>query len=115
LLIKNFFLKKVFGLLFGLIFLQQKMDQEGVQNLNGVLFLFVMENSFNNVFVNAQILPEEFPLVFLENKAGMYRVYNYLISKIVVDVIYYLLSQNTIYKQYNKISILLTFQRYLVM
>lgn len=33
----------VIGLLFGLIFFQQKMTMEGVSNINGLMYMFQMQ------------------------------------------------------------------------
>jgi hypothetical protein len=41
----------VISLLFGLIYFQLKMNQKGVQNMAGVLFLCMTNNSFGNMFV----------------------------------------------------------------
>lgn len=38
------------AVLIGLIFFQQKMNQEGVMNINGALFLFLTNMTFQNVF-----------------------------------------------------------------
>jgi hypothetical protein len=34
----------------GFIFFGQKMDQDGVMNINGAIFLFVTSMTFQNVF-----------------------------------------------------------------
>jgi hypothetical protein len=41
----------------GLIYLRQELDQKGVQNINGVLFLLCTNMSFSNLFsvVNVSI------------------------------------------------------------
>lgn len=38
------------ALLFGLIYLNQELTQEGVMNINGVLFLFLTNMTFQQVF-----------------------------------------------------------------
>ncbi len=41
---------KLIGLMFGAIFFQVELNQTGVQNINGLLFLFVTNISFSNMF-----------------------------------------------------------------
>jgi hypothetical protein len=38
------------ALLIGVIFYGQKLDQDGVMNINGALFLFLTNMTFQNVF-----------------------------------------------------------------
>ena len=38
------------SLLFGIIYLGQELNQEGVMNINGALFLFLTNMTFQNVF-----------------------------------------------------------------
>ncbi len=46
------------SVVFGLIYFQQKLDQTSVQNINGVLFLCVMNTTFSNLFavVNVNLI-----------------------------------------------------------
>jgi len=41
---------QVLSLMLGLIYLQLDTDQQGVQNINGVLFLMLTNMTFSNVF-----------------------------------------------------------------
>lgn len=38
------------GIIFGLIYLNQKKNQDGIQNINGVIFLCITNASFSNLF-----------------------------------------------------------------
>ena len=38
------------AIIFGLIYLRQDLDQESVQNINGVLFLCITNSSFSYLF-----------------------------------------------------------------
>jgi hypothetical protein len=38
------------AVIFGLIYLRQILDQIGVQNINGVIFLCITNSSFSNLF-----------------------------------------------------------------
>ncbi|CAG0919858.1 unnamed protein product [Notodromas monacha] len=55
---------EVIALILGLIYLQQDMDQKGVQNVNGVIFLLLTNMSFSNMFavVNHPKILAELPL-----------------------------------------------------
>ena len=96
------------SLLFGSIFFQILLDQKGIQNINGLLFLFITNTSFSNMFpvVNVSVLvfiiiilmfnkiflktfPAEIPLFLREHHNGMYRVFPYYLSKLIIDVSLY--------------------------
>ena len=38
------------GLIYGLVYLGQKIDQNGIQNINGVLFICLLNSSFSSIF-----------------------------------------------------------------
>lgn len=75
-----------FAVLFGLIYLRLKLDQTGVQNINGVLFLMLVNCTFSNLFPVLNTLPAMIPIFMREHKNGMYRVINFYMSKFLVDV-----------------------------
>lgn len=77
---------KLFSILFGFIWFQQKLDQLGVQNINGALFNFVVNTSFVNLFTLVDGFPDELPITMKEHKHGMYRIFNYYITKVISDV-----------------------------
>ncbi|KAK9886096.1 hypothetical protein WA026_014886 [Henosepilachna vigintioctopunctata] len=72
--------------LLSLLFWQQKYDQQGVQNINGALFLFLTNATFQNLIGVAMTFCGEQPLFLRENKNGMYRTDVYFISKILADI-----------------------------
>lgn len=76
------------AVLFGLIFLRQELDQNGVQNINGVLFLLLTNSSFSNIFGVVNTFPAEIPIFLREHSNSMYRVVNYYLSKFVIEVTY---------------------------
>lgn len=78
------------GIMFGLIFLQTSLDQDGVQNINSVLILLLMNASFSNMFVVLNSFPAEMPIFLREHGNGMYRVINYYLSKFIIDVYIYI-------------------------
>ncbi|OQV23731.1 Protein white [Hypsibius exemplaris] len=76
----------VLGLLFGLIFFQQKMTNEGVQNLNGLVYMFLMQMTMGNVFAVISTFTGELVIFLKEHDSGMYRSDVYYICKTLVDL-----------------------------
>ncbi len=75
-----------FAVLFGLIYFRLVCDQTGVQNINGVLFLLVTNTTFSNLFPVLTSFPFLIPIFLREHKNGMYNVFNFYMSKTLVDV-----------------------------
>ncbi len=75
-----------FAVLFGLIYFRLVCDQTGVQNINGVLFLLVTNTTFSNLFPVLTSFPFLIPIFLREHKNGMYNVFNFYMSKTIVDV-----------------------------
>lgn len=69
------------AILLGLIYLQQKLDERGVMNINGALFLVLTNVTFQNMFsvINAFCLEQ--PIFLREHWNGMYRTDVYFLSK----------------------------------
>lgn len=44
------FLSQMISLLIGVIYYGQRIDQDGVMNINGALFMFLTNMTFQNVF-----------------------------------------------------------------
>lgn len=82
----NFIQTIMIAILFGLIYLQLKLTQEGVQNINGVLFLLITNTSFSNMFGVLNSFPAELPIFYREHQNSMYRVINYYLSKLLSEV-----------------------------
>lgn len=51
------FLSQMVSLLIGVIYFGQQIDQDGVMNINGALFIFLTNMTFQNVFavINVRI------------------------------------------------------------
>jgi len=51
------FLSQMVSLLIGVIYFGQRIDQDGVMNINGALFIFLTSMTFQNVFavINVRI------------------------------------------------------------
>ncbi|RNA09917.1 ABC subfamily ABCG [Brachionus plicatilis] len=80
--IQTFFI----ALIFGLIYLQIEDSQEGVQNINGVLFLLITNASFSNMFGVLNSFPAELPIFYRDHQNSMYRTVNYYLSKLITEV-----------------------------
>lgn len=76
----------VIGILLGLIYLRLDINQEGVMNINGVLFLFLMNATMVNVFAVANTFPIELPIFLREYGIGLYRVDVYFFCKMVAEL-----------------------------
>ena len=51
----RFALSIVIGVLFGLLFLRLKYDQQSFQNISAVIFMLIINNTFSNVQGNADV------------------------------------------------------------
>jgi len=79
------------AIIFGLIFLQVKTDQSGIMNANGLLFLLLTNASFSNMFSVINSFPAEIPILMREHKNGMYMILPYYLSKILVDLPFFII------------------------
>jgi hypothetical protein len=62
------------------------MNQKGVQNISGILFLCMANNSFGNMFVVVNTFTAEVPILYREHQNRTYRVLSYYLSKVILDV-----------------------------
>ncbi|XP_052773368.1 protein white-like [Mya arenaria] len=76
----------VLALLLGLIYLQVDNDQEGVMNVNGVLFLVLTNMTFTSVFGVLNSFPIETPIFLREYGNGLYRVDVYFFCKSISEL-----------------------------
>ena len=76
----------VVSLILGLIYFKLDLDQNGVQNINGVLFILCVNSSFSSIFPVLNGLLPIVPLFLRENKSGMYTVFNFFLSRFLVDI-----------------------------
>nr|QNH67903.1 ATP-binding cassette transporter subfamily G-like protein 4 [Brachionus rotundiformis] len=79
------------ALIFGLIYLQIEDNQEGVQNINGVLFLLITNASFSNMFGVLNSFPAELPIFYRDHQNSMYRTINYYLSKFIIELPKYII------------------------
>ncbi|XP_014681142.1 PREDICTED: protein white-like isoform X2 [Priapulus caudatus] len=78
------------ALLLGLVYLQQDLDQEGIQNITGVLFLFCTNMTFQNLFAVINVFCEESLVFMREHFNGCYRVDTYYLSKMIAEVPFFI-------------------------
>ncbi|KAJ8980924.1 hypothetical protein NQ317_011566, partial [Molorchus minor] len=69
----------------GAIYYGQINDQEGVMNINGVLFIFLTNMTFQNVFAVINVFCTELPIFLREHRNGMYRTDVYFLSKTIAE------------------------------
>ncbi|XP_052810071.1 protein white-like isoform X2 [Mya arenaria] len=74
------------GLILGVIYLQLDINQEGVMNINGVLFLMLTNMTFSNVFGVLNSFPLEMPIFLREYGIGLYRVDIYFLCKTFAEL-----------------------------
>jgi len=74
------------SIIFGLIYFQLVLSQKAVQNINGVLFLCLTNNSFSSLIVVLNTFPAEIPLFIREHQNRMYQVISYYLSKVMLEV-----------------------------
>ncbi|EZA53360.1 Protein white [Ooceraea biroi] len=73
------------SLLIGVIYFGQQMDQDGVMNINGALFIFLTNMTFQNVFAVINVFCAELPIFLREHRNGMYRTDVYFICKTLAE------------------------------
>ncbi|CAG9834805.1 unnamed protein product [Diabrotica balteata] len=92
LIIKVRFLQTVItSLLIGLIYYGQEINQEGVMNINGVLFIFLTNMTFQNVYAVIHVFTAELPVFLREHRNGMYRTDVYFISKTLAELPFFII------------------------
>ncbi|BET03387.1 ATP-Hypothetical protein cassette sub-family G (WHITE) member 2 [Nesidiocoris tenuis] len=101
------------ALVFGALYWNQGNDQDSVLNINGAIFISVMNLCLNNVFSVIHVFIEELPVFLREHYNGMYRVDAYFLSKTLVElpvhiilpivyvsVMYYMVNLNPSYERF---------------
>ncbi|KAF7270964.1 hypothetical protein GWI33_016096 [Rhynchophorus ferrugineus] len=74
------------SLILGSIYYGQVVNQDGVMNINGVLFIFLTNLTFQNVFAVINVFSAELPLFLREHKNGMYRTDVYFLGKTIAEI-----------------------------
>ncbi|XP_076375253.1 protein white [Megalopta genalis] len=71
--------------LIGIIYFGQRLDQDGVMNVNGALFIFLTNMTFQNVFAVINVFCAELPIFLREHRNGMYRTDVYFLCKTLAE------------------------------
>lgn len=79
------------SLLIGVIFYGQILDQDGVMNINGALFLFLTNMTFQNVFSVINVFAAEQPIFIRESRARLYQASAYFFGKTLAELPLFLL------------------------
>ncbi|XP_050452990.1 protein white [Cataglyphis hispanica] len=73
------------SLLIGVTYFGQRIDLDGVMNINGALFIFLSCMTFQNVFAVINVFCAELPVFLREHRNGMYRTDVYFICKTLAE------------------------------
>ncbi|KAK1124574.1 hypothetical protein K0M31_005951 [Melipona bicolor] len=73
------------SLLVGIVYFNQRLDQDGVMNINGALFIFLTNMTFQNVFAVINVFCTELPIFLREHRNGMYRTDVYFLCKTLAE------------------------------
>lgn len=60
--------------------------QNGIQSVQGIIFLFASENTFTPMYSVMSYFPEDEPLFLREYHSGLYPAWIYYLSKIIAMV-----------------------------
>ncbi|KAF8791853.1 Protein white like protein [Argiope bruennichi] len=75
----------VIALLLGLVFFNQKLTDKGIMNINGAIFLVLMNISFSNMFSVVNAFTLEQPIYLREHWNGLYRCDIYFLCKTLAE------------------------------
>ncbi|XP_070153101.1 protein white-like [Polyergus mexicanus] len=73
------------SLLIGVTYFGQRINLDGVMNINGALFIFLSCMTFQNVFAVINVFCAELPIFLREHRNGMYRTDVYFICKTLTE------------------------------
>nr|CAD7598245.1 unnamed protein product [Timema genevievae] len=74
------------GLLIGVIYYGQELNQDGVMNINGAIFILITNMTFQNVFAVINVFCAELPVFKREHFNGMYRTDVYFLCKTIAEI-----------------------------
>ncbi|KAK3797704.1 hypothetical protein RRG08_054721 [Elysia crispata] len=74
------------GIIIGLVYLRQSLEQKSVMSINGAIFLLITNTSFSNLFAVVNSFPLELSVFFREYGTGLYRADTYYLAKTIVEV-----------------------------
>uniref|UniRef100_A0A0K8SNK1 Protein white n=1 Tax=Lygus hesperus TaxID=30085 RepID=A0A0K8SNK1_LYGHE len=74
------------AMLIGILYFGQVIDQDGVMNINGALFVCLSNMTFQNMFAVVHVFCGELPVFLREHLNGMYRTDVYFLTKTMAEV-----------------------------
>jgi len=77
--------------LIGILYHGQSLNQDGIVNINGVLFYIVTNTTYSNIFAVINVFCTELPLFLREHHNGMYRTDAYFLAKNLAELPLFLL------------------------
>ncbi|KAG8177288.1 hypothetical protein JTE90_029424 [Oedothorax gibbosus] len=75
----------VLALLLGFVYFRQKVDEKGVMNINGALFIVLMNTTFSNMMAVINAFMIETPIFLREHWNGMYRTDVFFLCKTLAE------------------------------
>ncbi|XP_022081633.1 protein white-like isoform X2 [Acanthaster planci] len=87
-LLKSYLVTSIgLGIFLGLLYLNQPYNQSSIQNINGFLFLIVVQISTTTPARIAAVIPNEVPLVSREHRSGMYSTTWYFLARFSIEIV----------------------------
>jgi len=80
------FQTSIIALIIGVIFYGQTLTQDGVQNINGAIFLYLTNMTFQNVFAVINVFCVELPVFMRESRSRLYRTDTYFLGKTLAEL-----------------------------
>lgn len=75
----------------GIIFFNQSLSSVGVINMNGAIFLFLTNMTFQNVFAVINVFSTEIHIFMRERKSNLYTTFVYFMAKTLAELPLFLL------------------------
>lgn len=63
-----------------------KLDQYGIQSVQGALFILLSENTFTPMYSALTLFPKRDPLFMRERQAGLYDTFQYYLTNVIAFV-----------------------------
>ncbi|CAG0904178.1 unnamed protein product [Darwinula stevensoni] len=74
------------AVMLGILYLRQDLTAEGVMNINGALFLFLLISSYQNSLAVIYVFCEDQPIFLREQRSGLYRADAYYLGKTLAEL-----------------------------
>lgn len=74
------------SLFIGALYFGQTLTESGVMNINGALFIFLTNMTFQNVFAVINVFSSELQIFLREHRNGMYRTDVYFLCKTIAEM-----------------------------